>query len=106
MIDPILLVIFQYIAIGLGITNICLLCGLFFIYQRSYRDMKSEFTIGLLYFTMVLLVQNLAATAFLVMLNFSGTGATDEEAIEHLLELFSINLIQFVALSILFKITW
>jgi hypothetical protein len=69
--------------------------------------MKSEFTIGLLFFTMVLLVQNIAATVFLVLLNFTvGGGGELEEAIEHLIELFSINIIQFVALSILFKITY
>ncbi|KUK74452.1 MULTISPECIES: hypothetical protein [Methanobacterium] len=107
ILEPGLLSIIQYAAIGVGIANVCLLLGLFYIYWNSYRDMKSEFTIGLLFFTLVLLVQNVAATVFLVLLNFTvGGGGELEEAIEHLLELFSINLIQFVALSILFKITY
>lgn len=107
ILEPGLLNIIQYVAIGVGIANICLLLGLFYIYWNSYQDMKSEFTIGLLFFTLVLLVQNIAATIFLVLLNFTvGGGGELEEAIEHLLELFSINIIQFVALSILFKITY
>lgn len=102
-----LLNIIQYVAVGVGIANVCLLLGLFYIYWNSYRDMKSEFTIGLLYFTLVLLVQNIAVTIFLVLLNFTVTGGGEfEEAIEHLLELFSITIVQFVALSILFKITY
>lgn len=107
ILEPGLLNIIQYAAIGVGIANICLLLGLFYIYWNSYQDMKSEFTIGLLFFTLVLLVQNIAATVFLVLLNFTvGGGGELEESIEHLIELFSINIIQFVALSILFKITY
>jgi hypothetical protein len=107
ILEPGLLNIIQYVAVGVGVANVCLLLGLFYIYWNSYRDMKSEFTIGLLYFTLVLLVQNIAATIFLVLLNFTVTGGGElEEAIAHLLELFSIIIIQFVALSILFKITY
>jgi len=104
--EPGLLSIIQYVAIGVGIANICLLLGLFYIYWNSYRDIKSEFTIGLLFFSLVLLVQNIAATGFLALLSFAGAGSTDSEAIGHLLELFSINIIQLVALSILSKITY
>jgi len=104
--EPGTLTLIQYVAVGVGIVNICLLIGLFSIYLKSYREMKSEFTIGLLFFSLVLLLQNIAATIFLFLLNFTGPGATDSEAIGHLLELFSINIIQLVALSILFKITY
>jgi len=104
--EPGILTIIQYIAVGVGIANVCLLIGLFYFYWNSYREIKSEFTIGLLFFSLVLLLQNIAATGFLVLLNFTGTGATDIEAIEHLYELLSINIIQLVALSILFKITY
>lgn len=107
ILEPGLLNIIQYVAIGVGVANVCLLLGLFYIYWNSYRDMKSEFTIGLLYFTLVLFVQNIAATVFLVLLNFSGPQSSENlEAIKHLFELFFINVIQFLALSILFKITY
>ncbi|MBF4475661.1 MAG: hypothetical protein PHY53_04975 [Methanobacterium formicicum] len=107
IIEPGLLYIIKYVAIGVGVANVCLLLGLFYIYWNSYKDMKSEFTIGLLYFTLVLLVQNIAATTFLILLNFAVPEPSETlEAIEHLFELFFINIIQLLALSILFKITY
>lgn len=106
ILNPGFLNVIQYVAIGVGIINISLLLGLFYIYWNSYHKLKSEFTIGLLYFTLVLLAQNFIATVFLVLLLISGAGTHNPEGIEHLLELSAINLIQFVALSILFKITW
>ena len=80
--------------------------GLFYIYWNSYRKIKSEFTIGLLYFSLFLLAQNILATAILVKLLVTGAGTHNAEGMEHLLELSAINLIQLVALSILSKITW
>jgi hypothetical protein len=106
LIQPGFLNVIQYVAIGVGIVNVSLLLGLFYIYWNSYHKLKSEFTIGLLYFTLVLLAQNILATVILVMLLLSGAGTHYPEGIEHLLELSAINLFQFVALSILFKITW
>ena len=106
ILNPGFLNVIQYVAIGVGIINISLLLGLFYIYWNSYHKLKSEFTIGLLYFTLVLLAQNFIATVFLILLLISGAGTHNPEGIEHLLELSAINLIQFVALSILFKITW
>ena len=106
ILNPGFLYVIQYVAIGVGIVNISLLLGLLYIYWNSYHKLKSEFTIGLLYFTLVLLAQNIFATVFLVLLLISGAGTHNPEGIEHLLELSAINLIQLVALSILFKITW
>ncbi len=106
ILNPGFLNVIQYVAIGVGIINISLLLGLFYIYWNSYHKLKSEFTIGLLYFSLVLLAQNFIATVFLVLLLISGAGTHNPEGTEHLLELSAINLIQLVALSILFKITW
>lgn len=107
ILDFSLLYIIKYIAIGVGLVNVSLLFGLFYIYWNSYRDMKSEFTVGLLYFTLVLFIQNIAAVVFLVLLNFTGAiPSENSEAISHLFELFFINIVQLVALSILFKITY
>lgn len=106
LIQPGLLNAIQYVAIAVGVVNISLLLGLFYIYWNSYRKIKSEFTIGLLYFSLFLLAQNILATAILVKLLVTGAGTHNPEGVEHLLELSAINLIQLVALSILSKITW
>ncbi|SCG85959.1 hypothetical protein [Methanobacterium congolense] len=106
LIESGMLNVIQYVAIGIGAVNISLLFGLLYIYWTSYKKIKSEFTIGLLYFTLVLLLQNVLATGVLVMLLISGAGTHNPEGMEHLVELFTLNAIQLVALGILFRITW
>ena len=104
IIEPGLLTVIQYVGIGVGLINIALLLGLLHIYWKSYSKLKSEFTVGLIFFALVLLAQNVFETTFLVLLSVSGI--YNHELLEHSLELSAINIIQFVALSILFKITW
>ena len=50
-----------YTAIIIGIANIGLLSGLFYFYWNSYKQLKSKFTTGLLYFALILLIQNILA---------------------------------------------
>lgn len=104
IIEPGLLTVIQYVGIGVGLINVALLLGLFYIYWNSYNKIRSEFTLGLIFFALVLLAQNVFETTFLVLLSVSGI--YNHELIAHSLELSAINIIQFVALSILFKITW
>ena len=104
IIEPGLLTVIQYVGIGVGLINVALLLGLFYIYWNSYNKIRSEFTLGLIFFALVLLAQNVFETTCLVLLSVSGI--YNHELIAHSLELSAINIIQFVALSILFKITW
>ena len=104
IIEPGLLTVIQYVGIGVGLINVALLLGLLHIYWNSYNKIKSEFTLGLIFFALVLLAQNVFETTFLVLLSTSGI--YDHEFIEHSLKLSAVNITQFVALSILFKITW
>ena len=104
IIEPGLLTVIQYVGIGVGLINVGLLLGLLHIYWKSYNKIKSEFTLGLIFFALVLLAQNIFESAFLIILATSGI--YNHEILEHSLELSAINITQFVALSILFKITW
>ncbi|AXV37764.1 MAG: hypothetical protein KO217_06420 [Methanobacteriaceae archaeon] len=94
-----------YITAIVGIANVSLLLLLLKSYWRTYKELKSEFTIGLLYFSTFLLLQNIITTVFitlqLILIPFS---SVLEIRGPHL-PLFLINLVQLVALSILFKIT-
>lgn len=93
------------IAVVVGIANVCLLLFLLREYWNTYRQVKSGFTIGLLYFGSVLLIQNIVATIFIVLpLVFPIEIHISEIHSPHL-PLFLINVVQLVALSILFKIT-
>ena len=96
------------IAVAVGIANVCLLLFLIKTYWKTYKEVKSGFTIGLLYFSTFLLLQNLVTTLFLA-LPFFVPASVFEANVSELhgprLPLFLINVVQLVALSILFKIT-
>ena len=95
-----------YSAIIIGIANVGLLSGLFYFYWTSYNQLKSKFTTGLLYFALILLIQNILAiiglAIFLVLgIEMHELGATVVYAF-----LLSVTTAQLIALTILFKITW
>lgn len=96
------------IAVTIGIANIFLLLLLIRAYWKTYKQVKSGFTIGLLYFSTFLLLQNLVTTFFLALPLFvpvSVVGVNVPELHGPRLPLFLINVVQLVALSTLFKIT-
>ncbi len=87
------------IDIVVGIGNICLLIVLLYLYLRSYRDFKSKFTFGLVAFALLLLLQNVLFTGFLLTYEgFRGPGMGTP--------IFFLNIIEFFALSILIWVTW
>lgn len=96
------------IAVIIGIANICLLLLLIRAYWKTYKQIKSGFTIGLLYFSTFLLLQNLVTTLFLALPLFVPASVVDVNISEvhgPRLPLSLINAVQLVALAILFKIT-
>jgi hypothetical protein len=77
----------------LGIGNIFLLTGLLSLYWRSYRGMKSKYTLGLVFFASFFLLQTIALVIALFFIKWFVTA-------------FFIVLLEFIALSILLKISW
>ena len=71
-------------------ANICLLIGLIYTYKRNYNEFKSKYTLGLLFFASVFLLQNI-----LLLSAHSIKGAI----------LYSYIFLEFMALAILFKIS-
>ena len=96
-----------YIAFAIGLANVCLLLGLLNSYWKTYKEIKSQFTIGLLYFASFLLVQNILVTLASVIpliihvVPFKISNTEFGPQIVFIL----VNMIQLVALSILYKIT-
>ena len=86
------------ITVVLGFGTIFLLCGLLYIYWGNYRDTKSSYAVGLLLFASAMLLQNvlLTATYFINILNHWYEGIV----------MFAFIVFEFIALSILFKISW
>jgi hypothetical protein len=101
------IMILIYIAFAIGLANVCLLLGLLNSYWKTYKEIKSQFTIGLLYFGSFLLVQNILVTLALVVplivpvVPFKISNTEFGPQIVFIL----INMIQLVAFSILYKIT-
>ena len=101
------IMILVYIAFAIGLANVCLLLGLLNSYWKTYKEIKSQFTIGLLYFASFLLVQNILVTLASIIpliihvVPFKISNTEFGPQIVFIL----VNLIQLVALSILYKIT-
>jgi len=86
------------IDILVGIGNICLLLILIFMYLQSYREFKSKFTFGLLAFALLLLLQNVLFTGFLLYYQgFRGPGMGTP--------IFFLNIIEFFAFLVLIWVT-
>ncbi|OPY24097.1 MAG: hypothetical protein A4E26_00486 [Methanobacterium sp. PtaU1.Bin097] len=86
------------IDIVIGMANIILLLVLLYMYLGSYREFKSKFTFGLLSFVLLLLLQNILFTSFL-LLNQGFRGPDMGTPI------FFLNIIEFFALIMLVWVT-
>lgn len=97
----------NYVAVSIGIINICLMMGLLYSYFRTYKEIKSAFTVGLLYFTSLILIQNIFTTLYLAVFIIlpDPQGSLLLEIHEPIKPLLFINIIQLVALIFLYKIT-
>lgn len=95
-----------YTAIGVGIANVCLLSGLVYFYLESYKQLKSKFTTGLLYFSTILLIENVLAILALTIFSILGVEIHEIGGTGVYFILLLVNIAQLIALAILFKITW
>lgn len=94
-----------FVSVGVGIANVGLLLGLLNAYWKTYQEVKSGFTIGLLYFASILLLQNIVATIFIALPLITPIEFSGSELHGPRIPLFLINLVQLIALLTLFKIT-
>ncbi|WP_414470180.1 hypothetical protein [Methanobacterium sp. ACI-7] len=87
-----------YIAAIIGAGCICLLSVLLYIYWQNYREIKSKFNLGFLFFAVFLLFQSLFLTLSILFHGGFPPGAGVLLVIN--------NMALFIALSILLKVTW
>jgi hypothetical protein len=101
-------IILILISVAVGIANVILLMGLLNAYWKTYREIKSQFTIGLLYFTSFLLIQNIVVTiaaASPFIIPAVPYQIPDYDLGRPHVALLIINFIQLIALTILYKLT-
>ena len=58
-------IIINYLALIFGVINVSLILSLLYSYWKTYSEVKSGFTVGLLYFTSLILIQNIFIIIFL-----------------------------------------
>ncbi|UTB32345.1 MAG: hypothetical protein NKF70_12765 [Methanobacterium sp. ERen5] len=98
--------ILVYFSLTAGLVNIYLLFLLLRTYWKTYNEIKSHFTIGLLYFASVMLIQNIFVTFGLVVHLFVElVPASFSSNLGPPFMLSIINIIQLVALTILYRIS-
>ena len=87
-----------HLAIALRLINVILLGYLIHFYWKSYRNIKSGFTGGLLFFSLFIFLQNISAIYFRIL---SGVDYGDEISLHNTI----LNLIQLGGLVSLVFIT-
>jgi hypothetical protein len=86
----------KIIAIIIELANIGLLTGLLHLYTKSYRQIKIGFTVGLILFTLLLLIKSILVTIFIIVDTDVFIGRP----------VYIGGIIELIALTILLKITW
>lgn len=84
---------------ALNLLNVLLSLGLLYIYLRNYRVVKSVFSLGLMFFASMILVQNAAALYFQTMM-------IDYYSMEVAGFAFILTALQAVGLAVLLYVTW
>lgn len=92
-------------ALAIGILNMSLLLALITLYTKTYKEIKSKFSLGLLVFAFLLFLQNFVSSIFLGIQLFYPLNMMVQQIYLPIIPLGFINIVQLVALSILFKIT-
>jgi hypothetical protein len=103
--EPVVTVLF-YLSLAAGIANVCLLLLLLKTYWKTYKEIKSHFTIGLMYFGSFLLIQNIFVTLGLMvhlLVDVVPNSLVSNLGPPTMLSI--INIIQLIALSILYRIS-
>jgi len=88
------------IDLGLAVASIALLLGLLYIYVGNYRSLRSPFSIGLIVFATLFLLENLAAMYFYVAMNDSNIGASVA------VPMLVLNAVELVGCATLFFVSW
>jgi len=94
---PDLLILVKYSALITSIANICLLASMLYVYLERYLKVKSKFTTTLVLFSLLLLVQNILFSVYLIY-------NLPETIVDSVFPLIFLGL-EFTALALLLMIT-
>jgi len=80
--------------------SIVVLSGLLLVYAKSFRSIKSTFSVGLVVFAVLFLVQNIAAIALYVSMAAAGYG------LPVAMPMLALNVAELGGFAVLFWISW
>lgn len=86
-------------AMALSGLNVAILCSLIYVYAQNYKALNSKFSLGLLTFASILLLENALAFYF----NWTMMGLYAEKVVQQALMLRSLETISLIVLAF---ITW
>ena len=85
---------------GVAAASSALLVALLSVYLRNHRQLRAPFTFGLVFFAVLLLVQNVGSIYFDYMMSSSGVGSGIA------IPMFVLDLVELVGFAVLFVVTW
>lgn len=88
--------------IVLSAVSVIVLSGLLLVYARNFRAIKSTFSVGLVLFAVLFMIQNIVA----VGLWMSAASAPQKYGLDMALPIMAINVSQLVGFGVLFRISW
>ena len=80
--------------------SIVVLSGLLLVYAKSFRSIKSTFSVGLVVFAVLFLVQNIAAIALYVSMAAAGY------RLSVAMPMLALNVAELGGFAVLFWISW
>ena len=80
--------------------SIVALSALLLVYAKNFRSIKSTFSVGLVVFAVLFLVQNIAAIALYLSMAASGYGLSVA------MPMLALNIAELGGFAVLFWITW
>ncbi len=77
-----------------------LLVALLYVYGKNHRQLRAPFTFGLVFFALLLLIQNLGSIYFDYMMSETGAGSGIA------LPMLILDVVELVGFAALFVVTW
>ena len=90
---------FWMIDIGLAAASVAALLGLLSVYVTNYRQLRSPFSLGLVLFASLFLVENLAAVFFYVTM-------AETEGANVAIPMLALNAAELVGFGALLYVSW
>lgn len=85
----------------LSAVSVIVLSGLLLVYAKNFRSIKSTFSVGLVLFGVLFLIQNIAAVGLYMAMAASGIYGLDMA-----MPMLALNVTQLVGFGVLFRISW